>query len=133
MEAFFIFRSFGAALPGLVSAESLFSLAGVTPPERGLGGRLEVRTPILGGWGKALMLICFRIVFPPIVLGVVRNFGRAVVGAGVTGGVCTLEGARSPLLGSGVLIFESERVGMAPVLFLVLVVGSAGKADVGGP
>lgn len=45
--------------------------------------------------------------------------------------VTVLEGARRPLL--GIACDELVIVGMAPVLFLVFVVGIAGKAEVGGP
>jgi hypothetical protein len=82
------------------------------------------------------MLIVFRIVLPAAFTpGVLRSFGRAVVGAGVIGGVCVLEGVRRPLLGKGVCnpILESAAVGIAPVLLRVFVVGIAGSEVVGGP
>ena len=138
-------RSFWFPGPtGLASAESLRSARlldeelvgkGMTPAERGLGGRLVVRTPLRGGCGKALMLIVFRIVLPAAFTpGTVRTFGRDVVGSGVVG-VCVLEGVRRPLLGKGVCnpVCESAIVGIAPVLFRVFVVGIAGKDVVGGP
>jgi hypothetical protein len=54
-------------VPGLVSADSLRfappALAGVRPPDKGLGGRLAVRIP-RGGCGNALILIVFLRVLP---------------------------------------------------------------------
>lgn len=82
------------------------------------------------------MLMVFRIVLPAAFTpGVPRGLGRAVIGAGVVGAVCMLEGVRRPVLGSGVWgpSLESGIVGMAPVLFLVFVVGIAGNAVEGGP
>lgn len=117
----------------------LSALEGVSP-DRGLGGRLEVRTFITprGGCGKALMLIVFRIVFPaeftpgglPKTLGVVRSFGRAgLLPPGVDGRL-DVEGARRPLLPIPPA-FRLEAVGTSPLLFRVF--GSAGKGDVGAP
>lgn len=64
-----------------------------------------------------------------------RGCGRADVGAGDGGAVlCTLDGARSPLL--GVLGPDFEGVMAAErllVLFRVLATGSAGSAIFGGP
>ncbi len=111
-------------------------LAGITPAERGLGGRLAARMPLRGGGGKALMLVVFLSVLPAAFTpGVLRGFGRAVIGAGIIGGVCVLEGVRIPLLGNGVCnpILESAIVGTAPVLLRVFVVGMAGNEVVGGP
>jgi len=76
-----------------------------------------------------------RIVLPaPLTPGVALGFGR-LFGRGVTeSDMLVLEGARRPLLGKGVEnAAGSATVGMPPVLFLVLVVGIAGNADVGGP
>jgi hypothetical protein len=54
------------------------------------------------------------------------------MGGGDAGGRNVVEGARRPLF--GVLRFDfAFGVGMPPVLFLVLVTGSAGSAAVGGP
>jgi hypothetical protein len=139
-------RSFWFPSPtGLASAESLWSARlledepvgkGMTPAERGLGGRLVVRTPLRGGCGKALMLIVFRIVLPAVFTpGIFRTFGGDVVGNGAIGRVCVLEGVRRPLLGRGVCnpTCKSAVVGIAPVLFRVFVVGIAGNEVVGGP
>jgi hypothetical protein len=65
--------------------------------------------------------------------GIVLSFGSVLGKARpVSGG--PPEGDRSPVLGRGIVrSFESVNVGMAPVLFLVFVVGMAGKAEVGGP
>lgn len=127
-----------------MSADSLLlpapldkALVGTAPPDNGLGGRLAVRIP-RGGCGNALMLIVFRIVFPaPFTPGVPLSFGRVVLPPGVVGAErFECEGARMPLLGNRggeVLILDSERSGMFPVLFRVFVVGNAGNADVGGP
>lgn len=106
----------------------------ILPADRGLGGKLEVRTIPRGGCGKALMLIVFRIVLPATFTpGVDLNFGRVFCKDALKSGVPP-EGARSPLFGKGVENpLESGIVGIAPMLFLVLVVGNAGKADVGGP
>ena len=132
-------------MTGLASeADSLLPalFGGNIPPDNGLGGKLAVRTPPRGGCGKALMLIVFLTVLPAALTpGAVRNFVRLVVlPAGVEGRL-DVEGARSPLLGSagvagvpGVEGFlKSDRVGIAPVLLRVLVVGKAGRAVVGGP
>jgi hypothetical protein len=138
----------GPSFEGLVSVETFISLTipgsnelvAVRPPERGLGGRLDVRTP-RGGCGKAFMLIVFRIVLPAAftpgaavalpVPGVVRSLGRPVFG----GGVLVVDGALRPLLGRGVCspIRESDGIVNAPILFRVLSAGKAGSADVGGP
>jgi hypothetical protein len=120
----------------VLSLESL--LQGTPRPvilaESGLGGRLDVRTP-RGGCGKAFTLIVFRIVFPaPLTPGVALSFGRLFGGDEGGSGVLVLEGARRPLFGKGVENpAVSTTVGIPPVLFLVLVVGIAGKAEVGGP
>lgn len=94
-----------------------------------------MRAVPLGGCGKEFMLIVFRIVLPCafVPVGRVLSFGSVLDKARpVSGG--PPEGDRSPVLGRGIVrSFESGNVGMAPVLFLVLVVGIAGKADVGGP
>jgi hypothetical protein len=76
------------------------------------------------------MLIVLRIVLPaPLTPGVGLDFGRVF-----ESDMLVLEGARRPLLGTGVENASgSATVGMPPVLFLVLVVGIAGNADVGGP
>ena len=117
-------------------------VGGTTPPDNGLGGKLAVRTPPRGGWGKALMLIVFLTLFPaPFTPGVVLNFVRFVVLPPGDEGRLDVEGARSPLRGSagvaGVPGVEAAlrfaSVGMAPVLLRVLVVGKAGSAVVGGP
>lgn len=118
---------------GLLSAESLFDAA-PAPAESGLGGRLDVRAP-RGGCGNELMLIVFRIVLPCefVPAGIVLSFGSVLGKARpVSGG--PPDGDRRPVLGRGIVrSFESVNVGMAPVLFLVFVVGMAGKAEVGGP
>jgi hypothetical protein len=80
------------------------------------------------------MLIVLRIVLPcEFVPGMVLSFGSVLGKARpVSGG--PPEGDRSPVLGRGIVrSFESVNVGIAPVLFLVFVVGMAGKAEVGGP
>ena len=87
------------------------------------------------------MLIVFRIVFPAAFTpGVGRPFGIGEVGPFPTGVFgkesCECDGARSPLFGRvGVEApdLNSDIVGIPPVLLRVLVVGSAGKAAVGGP
>ena len=63
------------------------------------------------------------------------NFGSDVVDNDVVGVLYELEGARSPLRGSGVCnpSFMLDKVGIAPVLFRVFVIGIAGNAVVGGP
>jgi hypothetical protein len=127
--------------PKLVSVDSLLlpGVTGVSAPDSGLGGRLAVRTPPRGGCGKAFMLIVFLMLFPAeLTPGVVRNLGRVevpdVVGEGRPRFV---KGARSPLLGKlggDVLLFSKlDKVGIAPVLFRVFVIGKAGSAVVGGP
>lgn len=114
-------------------------VAGVRPPDNGLGGRLVVRTPPRGGCGKAFMLIVFLIVFPAAFTpGAVRILGRVELPPGVVGGgIPEVEGARSPLLGKlgGDVspLPRLDKVGIAPVLFRVFVVGKAGSAVVGGP
>lgn len=117
------------------------ALAGVRPPESGLGGRLVVRMP-LGGWGNALMLIVFLIVFPAAFTpGVDFDFGRAEPPPPIAPGVVGLtvrdaDGARRPLFGTfGVRLpdLSSEVVGMFPVLLRVFDIGNAGKAVFGGP
>jgi hypothetical protein len=121
---------------GLVSVDSrLLSEAppGVKPPDNGLGGKLVVRTPPLGGCGNALMLIVFRIVFPaPFTPGAVRNLGRAVLLPPGVDGRLDVEGARRPLFGNPPAC-RLAIVGTLPVLFRVFVVGNAGSAVVGGP
>jgi hypothetical protein len=84
------------------------------------------------------MLIVFLMVFPAALTpGVVRNFGRVVLPPGVVGGgICDVEGARSPLFGKLRVEdpdWKSESVGMLPILLRVFVVGKAGSAVVGGP
>lgn len=125
---------------GLVSVDSLLLPApatGVNPPDNGLGGRLAVRIPPLGGCGNAFMLIVFLIVLPaPLTPGVVRNFGRLVLLPPGVEGRLDVEGARRPLLGKApeaASAFRLAIVGTLPVLFLVFVVGNAGNAVVGGP
>jgi hypothetical protein len=110
---------------------------GTTPPDKGLGGRLFVRAPLLGGCGNALMLIAFRMDLPapftpPTSCNLGSGEGETTNGEGVP---YEEDGARRPLLGRGVCAARvaSGRVGMAPVLFRVFVVGIAGKAVVGGP
>jgi hypothetical protein len=125
---------------GLSDDPLLLALPGVAPPERGLGGRLDVRTPITprGGCGKAFMLIVFRIVLPaeftagpsPMALEVVRNLGRAVLLPPGVDGRPEDEGARSPLLAPPPTR-RLETVGTIPTLFRVF--GRAGNAAVGGP
>ena len=81
------------------------------------------------------MLIVFLTVFPTaltpgVCLGFCRLFGIGILS-------CWFwfpDGARSPLFGNGVEYPDvSAMVGIPPVLFLVLFVGNAGKAEVGGP
>jgi hypothetical protein len=125
---------------GLVSEDSCLLLAlapGTNPPDNGLGGRLVVRTPIppRGGWGNAFTLMVFLTVFPaPFTPEAVRNFGRAVLLPPGVEGRLDVEGARSPLFGRvEASAFKVAIVGTMPVLFRVFVVGSAGRAVVGGP
>jgi hypothetical protein len=83
----FLFDVPGA--PGLVSVDSLLlpGMAGVKPPDSGLGGRLVVRTPPRGGCGKAFILIVFLMVLPAAFTpGAVRNLGRVELPPGVVGG-----------------------------------------------
>jgi hypothetical protein len=112
------------------------ALAGVRPPDKGLGGKLEVRIP-RGGCGNALMLIVFLIVLPAAFTpGVGFDFRRLLlpVGLGVVGfGSCDDDGTRKPLFGRLGVDSTSDTVDTLPRLFRVLVVGSAGSADVGGP
>ncbi len=125
---------------GLVSIDSLLlaapALAGVKPPESGLGGRLAVRIP-RGGCGNALILIVFRSVFPAAFTpGVVLILERALLlpaGLEVDGSEnCDDEGARNPLFEKLGGAADSETEPILPVLFRVFVVGNAGNADVGG-
>jgi hypothetical protein len=118
---------------GLLSVESRFDGAPALA-ESGLGGKLDVRAP-RGGCGKELMLIVFLIVLPcAFVPGRVLSFGSVLGRARLVSGVLPMEGDRSPVFGRGIVrSFEPENVGMAPVLFLVFVVGIAGNAEVGGP
>ena len=118
---------------GLLSVESRFDAA-PAPAESGLGGRLDVRV-VRGGCGKELMLIVLRIVLPCefVPAGRVLSFG-SVLGKARPVSDGPPDGDRSPVLGRGIVrSFESVNVGMAPVLFLVFVVGIAGRAEVGGP
>jgi hypothetical protein len=131
-EVFFMRRkAFGCDVLGVVGLVS----SSLTPPESGLGGRLECRTP-RGGCGNEFMLIAFLIVFPAALTpgpgG--RNFCKLLVAAGVVGSVLKmLEGALNPLFGSGVVYPDvSIEVGIPPVLFLVFGIGIAGNAVVGG-
>lgn len=126
---------------GLISVDSLrlgSAVPGVAPPDNGLGGKLVVRMP-RGGCGNALMLIVFLIVLPALFTpGVDFDFGSAEGPPGVVGSArCDPEGARRPLfgkLGAGARDeLESDGLGMLPVLFLVFVVGKAGRAVFGGP
>lgn len=118
---------------GLLSVESRFDAA-PAPAESGLGGKLDVRAP-RGGCGKELMLIVLRIVLPCefVPAGRVLSFGSVLGKARLVSGGPP-DDDRSPVLGRGIVrSFESVNVGIAPVLFLVFVVGIAGKAEVGGP
>jgi hypothetical protein len=118
----------------LLSVESRLDGA-PAPAESGLGGRLDVRAP-RGGCGKELMLIVFRIVLPSafVPAGRALSFGSVLGRARLVSGVLPMDGDRSPVFGRGIVrSFESGNVGIAPVLFLVFVVGIAGKAEVGGP
>lgn len=104
-------------------------LAGVTKPDKGLAGTLDMR---LGGRGNELMLTVFLIVLPALLnAGAPLGVGKAAVGAGEGGGPRTLlDGARNPLFGVVGLLFG---VAIPPVLFRVLVIGRAGKEELGGP
>lgn len=82
------------------------------------------------------MLMVLRIVFPaPLTPGAVRSFGRVVLLPPGVEGRLDADGARSPLFGNPKLseAFRVAMVGTIPVLFRVFVVGSAGRAVVGGP
>lgn len=134
---------------GLVFIDSLLLATpfdvfpGTAPPDNGLGGRLDVLTPPRGGCGKALMLIVFLMVFPATLTpGTCRNLLTVepapkpeVFGVGC--GRPAVEGARNEDFGSceegPSELLSSDRVGMLPVLLRLLIVGSAGKALVGGP
>lgn len=117
------------------------ALAGVRPPDKGLGGRLDVRTPkplgpLRGGCGKAFMLTCFRIVFPAeltpkdlVPVLVVFNFGSDVV---FPAGDTVAEGDLRPLFARAPAR-RLDAVGTAPTLLRVLGRGRAGSAVVGGP
>ena len=122
--------------PELFSVDPLLlpGVADVNPPDKGLGGRLEVLTPPRGGCGKAFMLMVFLMVFPAAFTpGVVRNFGSVVCELDAEGRP-DVEGARSPLFGKlGGVLSKLDTVGIAPVLFRVFVEGKAGRAVVGGP
>lgn len=75
------------------------------------------------------MLTDLRRTFP---WGMVRplGVGSAEVGAGVGGGRCVVDGARSPLR---TVLVTLRGVAIPPVLLRVLVTGKAGSAAVGGP
>lgn len=124
--------------PGLISVDSLLlgrALPGVAPPDKGLGGRLVVLIP-RGGCGNALILIVFLIVFPALFTpGIAFDFGIVELPPGVKSAIFDAEGARRPLFGKlgARLVPTSELLGMLPVLFLVFVVGKAGRAVFGGP
>ncbi len=82
------------------------------------------------------MLMVLRIVLPAALapgaaLGFCKLFGADVFGSNSM----LLDGARSPLRGGNGVENPavSTTVGMPPVLFLVLFVGIAGNAEVGGP
>lgn len=83
------------------------------------------------------MLIVFLIVLPAAFTpGVGFDFGSGLLPArdGLVGFESwDDEGARRPLFGKFGVVAKSETVGIFPVLFRVLVVGSAGNAAVGGP
>ena len=84
----------------MASGSRLLAFGAVWPPDNGLGGRLAVRTPPRGGWGKELILIVFRMLFPAsFTPGAFRSLGRAVLLAPGEDGILDVEGARSPLLG----------------------------------
>lgn len=139
---FLVLARFWILLPGidgLISVDSHFgAFPGVAPPESGLGGRLEVRTPPRGGCGKELILMVFLTLFPaPVAPAVARNFGRLVPDPGVVGGgIPEDEGARNEDFGRRgelSILLRSDVVGTLPVLLRVLAVGNAGNALVGGP
>lgn len=119
--------------PGTMGPESLLDGVIVAPPDNGLGGKLDVRIP-RGGCGKEFMLIVLRTVFPAaltpgVALGFCRLFGTGTLGSWFW----LLEGARSPLLGKGVEYPDVSTIDVIPpILFLVLLVGISGSADVGG-
>lgn len=130
----FRFRPVIAA--GLVSAEPLRSiepaLAGVNPPDKGLGGRLAVLIP-RGGCGNALILIVFLTVFPAafdpsdgLTLG---NVLLPELGVDI----CEDEGVRRPLFGMLGVGGKSASVGIPTLPVHFRVFGSAGNPDVGGP
>lgn len=106
------------------------------PVESGLGGRLAIRPSPRGGCGNEFILTTFLIVLLgvpiPEIPETALGCGSAPVGAGSEGGGNAADGARKPVLGvDGVDL--PPRAGIAPVLFLVLLTGSAGRAAVGGP
>jgi hypothetical protein len=123
---------------GLVSTDSIrlapLALAGASPPDNGLGGRLVVRMP-RGGCGNAFMLIVFLIVLPAAFTpGVDFDLEATLLPPGLeVVESWDEEGTRKPLFGMFGVDAKSETAGMLPVLFRVFVEGSAGKADVGGP
>ena len=127
----------GPGVTGLLSDSALVTalFGGTNPPDNGLGGKLAVRMPPRGGWGKAFMLMVFLIVFPAsFTPGVVRSLWRVVLAPGDEG-TLVVEGARSPLFGrlGAASTLKSDVVGLAPMLLRVLIVGKAGRAVVGGP
>lgn len=106
------------------------------PPESGLGGKLVTLPSPRGGWGNELMLTVFRNVLPALLIPAIpdtaRGWGSAVVGGGVAGGRCVVDGARRPDLGVACANLDAG-VGKPPVLLRVLPTGRAGRAMVGGP
>jgi hypothetical protein len=77
------------------------------------------------------MLTVFLIVLPALTPDADLDCGPDPIGMGDVGGCMFVSGARRPLLGvAGVDLKEAES---PPVLFLVLLMGSAGSAIDGGP
>jgi hypothetical protein len=100
--------------------------------DSGLGGRLDIRSP-RGGCGKEFMLTVFLIVLPAALMpDTALGWGCDPAATGDAGGRRVPDGARRLVLGvPGVGLLE--RAAKFPVLFLVLFMGNAGSAIVGGP
>jgi hypothetical protein len=104
-----------------------------TVVESGLGGRLDIRPSPRGGCGKEFMLTVFLIDLPAALTPETDlGWGWDPVATGDAGGRRLPDGARRPVLGvAGVDLLKGAA--RFPVLFLVLLMGNAGSAIVGGP
>ena len=116
-----------------VGVVGVFAFRAARPLERGLGGKLAMRPSPRGGCGNEFMLTTFLMVLPAgLSPEADLGCGRAPVGAGEGGGRKAEDGALRPGFGvPGADLLAG--VGRAPVLFRVLGMGSAGRAEFGGP